>query len=218
MFSMLDRFRGRSFKDRLLNLGDEFWDRRLRVQTFGFHPGLGEPSSYDWRVHYTPTPYTDIFRLLRMVNLRSDDVFVDLGAGMGRAVFAASWYGAGRSIGVEVVQNLCNKAIENYRQSRLARRNIEFICSRAQDYQNCDTTVLFMFHPFGEATVSQVLRNIELARQSKLQPTLRIIYVNPVYDFVLQQLNWLKCIARVPPVSSRFSTAHHYEATLWQSC
>ena len=75
-----------------------------------------------------------------------------------------------------------------------------------------------MFHPFGEATLSQVLRNIESERQSKLKPTLRIIYVNPVYDFVLQQLNWLKCIARVPPVPSRFSTAHHYEATLWQSC
>src|ERR1019366_10180781 len=150
MFTMLDRFRGKSYKDRLLNPHDEFWDRRLGVRTFGYHPAMGDPGDNDWRVHYTPTPYSDIFRLLRMVGLRSDDVFVDLGSGMGRTVFAASWLGARRAVGIEVVPELCDKAKQNHKQSRLASRDIEFICTNAQGYRNPDITVLFMFHPFGE--------------------------------------------------------------------
>ena len=217
MFTMLDRFRGKSYKDRLLNPHDEFWDRRLGVRTFGYHPAMGDPGDNDWRVHYTPTPYSDIFRLLRMVDLRSDDVFVDLGAGMGRAVFAASWLGARRAVGIEVVQHLCDKAAQNHQRSRLASRDIEFICTNAQDYRNGDTTVLFMFHPFGEPTLRQVLHNIESVRMEEPRRTLRIIYVNPVYDSVLQQTKWLKCIGRVPKVASWLSTAIHYDTTLWQS-
>jgi SAM-dependent methyltransferase len=218
MLATLGRFRGKSYKVRLLNPRDEFWDRRLGVRTFGFHPAMGGPGDDDWRVHYTPTPYSDIFRLLRMVDLRSDDVFVDLGAGLGRAVFAASWLGARRAVGVEVVQDLCDKATQNHQQSRLASRDIKFICTNAQNYQNADTTVLFMFHPFGEATLRHVLRNIESVRMEGSHRTLRIIYVNPIYDAVLQQMRWLKCIGRVPAVQSWLSTTNHYDSTLWQSC
>ena len=126
MLGLLDRLRGRSYKDRLLNPHDEFWDWRLGVRTFGYHPATGKPGDLNWKVHYTPTPYSDIFRLLRLVHLKRDDVFVDLGAGMGRAVFAACWLGAAQSIGVEVVQGLCDRAKQNYRQSRLIYRNVEF--------------------------------------------------------------------------------------------
>jgi SAM-dependent methyltransferase len=218
MFAMIDRYRGKSYKDRLLNPHDEFWDRRLRVRTFGYHPGTGGPGDNDWRVHYQPTPYSDIFRLLRMIELRSDDIFVDLGAGLGRTTFAASWLGAARAVGVEVVQDLCDKATENYQRSRLAHRNIEFVCTRAQEYQSRDTTVYFMFHPFGEATLAQVLHNIRSVRVDEHCPKLRIIYVNPVFDSVLQQTSWLKCIRRVPAIKLWPSRGTHYEASLWQSC
>ena len=218
MHAMIDRYRGRGYKDRLLNPHDEFWDRRLGVRTFGYQPATGKPGDSDWRVHYTPTPYCDIFRLLRMVDLRSNDVFVDFGAGLGRSVFAASWLGAKRAIGIEVVPNLCDKANDNYRRSRLFHKDIEFICMRAQEYRNPNITVCFMFHPFGEATLTQVLRNIESARVGGQSPGLRIIYVNPIYDFVLQQMSWLKCIGRIPAVRLWPSTAPHYDTSLWQSC
>ena len=218
MFAMIDRYRGRSYKDRLLNPHDEFWDRRLGVRTFGYHPATGKPGDDDWKVHYTPTRYSDIFRLLRMVDLHSDDVFVDFGAGMGRTVFAASLLGAARAIGIEVVQSLCDKALENYHRSRIVHRNIEFICMRAEEYRNRNMTVCFMFHPFGEATLRKVLRNIELARAGEHLPKLRIIYVNPVYDFVLQGMSWLECIGHRPAVTRWPSTGAHYETSLWQTC
>jgi predicted RNA methylase len=218
MFAVINRYRGRSYKDRLLNPHDEFWDRRLGVRTFGYHPATGKPGDPDWKVHYTPTPYADIFRLLRTVRLNSNDVFVDFGSGMGRSVFAASWLGVARAIGVEVVQNLCDKANENYRQSRLVHRSIEFVSISAEAYQNPDMTVCFMFHPFGEATLTKVLCNIESGRRGRQFPKLRIIYVNPVFDFVLKRKDWLECIDRIPAARHWPSTGAHYEASLWQSC
>jgi hypothetical protein len=217
MFAALNRLRGKSFKTRLLNPRDELWDRRFGVRTFGYHPATAKQGDKDWRLHYQPVPYYDIFRLLRMVDLRSDDVFVDLGAGMGRAVFAASWMGARRALGVEIVQNLYEKAILNYRQGHLSGRDIQFICTNAINYRHHDTTVLFMFHPFGEATLRQVLLNVEADCAKRLGGGLRIIYLNPVFDAVLKQMSWLQCIGRVPAAPRWPSTAGHYQSTLWQS-
>lgn len=217
MLGMFDHFRGKSYKTRLLNPHDEFWDRRIGIHTFGFNPGSGKQGDSDWRVHYTPTPYSDIFRLLQMVGLNKDDVFTDLGAGMGRAVFCASWMGAKRAVGIEIVQDLCETATQNHLQSRLAGRNIEFICKNAMDYQCSDTTVLFMFHPFGEATLRKVLHNIEAERMAGPRANLRIIYLNPVFDAVLQQTKWLKCVGHIEIATTKWpSTYKHNAATLWE--
>src|SRR5262249_948066 len=157
----------------------------LGVHTFGYHPARGRQGDRDWQLHYTPTPYADIFRLLRMVKLGPDDVFVDLGGGLGRAVFAASWLGAKRAIGVEIVEDLCAGAQQNLQGSQLTDRDIQFVCMNALNYQHRDTTVLFMFHPFGEQTMRQVLRDMENARADRTQ-RLRIIYMNPVFDDALE--------------------------------
>jgi predicted RNA methylase len=217
MFAPEDRFRGHGIKARLLNPYDAFWDQRLGVHTFGFHPATGKQGDADWRVHYTATPYSDIFHLLRLVNLREDDVFVDLGSGLGRAVFAASWMGARRAIGVEVVPDLCDRAEQNLRRSRLIERNIEFTCMHALNYQHRDTTVLFMFHPFGEETMRRVLLNIFAIRHQDSSRRLRIIYMNPVFDFVLEHSGWLECVTRLPPPTRWLSTTNSYVTSVWQS-
>ena len=66
----------------------------------------------------------------------------------------------------------------------------------AQDYRNPDMTVCFMFHPFGETTLTEVLHNIELVRLRTI-PQAAHIYVNPVYDALLQRTPWLERISRV---------------------
>ena len=214
---MLERLRGHGIKSRLLNPYDAIWDARLGVRTFGYHAASGTQGESDWRLHYTPTSYSDIFRLLRIVDLAKDDVFVDLGSGLGRAVFAASRLGAGRSIGIEIVPDLCERAEDNRRRSRFAARNIKFICTHALNYQHCDTTVLFMFHPFGEDTMQQVLCDIKAARTGRTAPRLRIIYMNPVFDRVFEQSGWLERIARVPPRSRWLASANSYVVSLWRS-
>jgi hypothetical protein len=75
---MFKTLRGRGYKTRLVNLGDEYWDRRLGVETFGNHPGSSSELQ-DLKVHYTPALYSDIFSFLRIVNLSEADVFTDFG-------------------------------------------------------------------------------------------------------------------------------------------
>jgi hypothetical protein len=217
MFAMLDRYRGHGLKTRLLNPYDEIWDRRLGVRTFGFHPATQATSDSDLQLHYTPTPYREIFRALKLVGVQHSDVFMDLGSGLGRAVFAASWMGVRRSVGIEVVQPLCDKANENLSRSRLTDRDIEFICANALDCQTSDTTVLFIFHSFGEPTLRRVLSKLEAERTPGRSAPLRIIYRNPVYDSVLQQTKWLRCIGRVADAAVWPSTTARYLTTLWQT-
>jgi SAM-dependent methyltransferase len=217
MRRLLEGLRGHGIKTQLLNPHDTYWDWKLGVHTFGHHPGSGKQGDRDWRLHYQPTPYVDIFRLLQSVNLSEKDVFVDLGSGLGRAVFAASWLGAKRAVGVEIIEDLCVRAQENYRNSRLANRDVEFICTNALNYQHRDTTVLYMFHPFGEDTMRQALRDIRESRTGVAAPPLRIIYKNPVFDFVLGEAGWLTRIAEVKPQLRPFSTIPSYVVSLWQS-
>jgi hypothetical protein len=215
---MLNRLRNRGIKTRILNPIDALWDYRLGVQTFGFHPASGNEGDGDWRLHYTPTPYSDILKLLKMIDIGQNDVFVDLGAGLGRAVFAASYLGARRSIGVEIVPGLCSGAESNRVRSALASRDIQFVCGNAQNYDHHDTTVIFMFHPFGIETTRKVLQNIEARRADKATPPpFRVIYMNPVYDELFEQCGWLERIARLPPPRRWLSAANSYYVSLWRS-
>src|SRR4051812_12438293 len=137
---------GRGYKTRLLNPYDEFWDRRLGVHTFGYRPATGSGDAPDWRLHYTPAPYRSILYSLRQAGLGPNDVFTDLGSGMGRVVFTASWLGAKQANGIEVLPDLCEVAEQNRKNSRLSGRTIAFACANARDVDLSLTTVLFIFH------------------------------------------------------------------------
>lgn len=217
MFNLAGSLRGKGIKTRFLNPHDSYWDIRLGVRTFGFHPASGQPGDTEWRLHYTPTPYSDIFRLLRLVKLDDADVFVDLGSGLGRAVFAASFLGARKAIGVEVVPSLHEQSVGNLQRSRISNQNIEFICANALDYKHQDSSVVFMFHPFGEETMRSVLDDLATAAGRSAGVELRIIYMNPVFDYVLEQSGWLEKMAVVPPVRRWFSNTRSYSISLWRS-
>jgi hypothetical protein len=206
---------GRGYKTRFLNPHDELWDRRLGVHTFGFRPASGNQDTPDWRLHYVPSSYRDIFFLLRHVGLNGDDVLTDLGAGMGRAVFAASWMGAKCTRGVDILPDLCEIAENNRRKGRLANRDISFSCQNAKDVDLTGTTVIFIFHSFGGDTLRAVLQNAERVRDSS-RP-LRIIYMNPVFNEILEATPWLKGRGLVRAPRRFLTTMSNYHAAIWEA-
>ena len=218
MAGLLDRLRNHNLRNRIKNPLDEYWDRKLNVRTFGAHPGSGPLDGLNTNLPFVPSAYSDAFRYLRAVNVGPDDVFVDLGAGFGRTVFAASWLGAGRAVGVDLVHTLTDGAEVNRKRSVLRDRNIEFICANALDFHEPDMTILYMFHPFGEAIVEKVLANLQGAR-AKLTASvkLRIIYANPVYEKALERSGWLKKTGHLPAMTSVLSRSDRYDAALWES-
>src|SRR5205823_4532851 len=107
-----------------------------------------------------------------------------------RVVFAASWAGAKRCIGVDILPDLCEIAEHNRLKSRLADRDISFVCKNARDVDLTGSTVVFIFHSFGADTWRDVLHN--MARTRDRSRPLRIIYLNPVFNEVLREMPWLK--------------------------
>ena len=202
---------GKGYQTRLLNPHDEFWDRRLGVHTFGYRPETGSGDKPNWQLHYTPAPYSSIFYSLQHAGLGRDDVFTDLGSGMGRVVFAASWMGAKQANGVEILSDLSETAEQNRRSSRLSDRPIKFTCANARDVDLSSTTVLFIFHSFGADTLVAVLHNFEKQRGSNA----RIVYMNPVFNEVVKSQTWLKRGEIIKPPKRLISTTTNWEVAIW---
>lgn len=218
MAGFLDFLRNRNLKNRVKNPFDELWDRRLGVHTFGAYPGSGSFENGTANLPFVPSAYADAFDYLGAVNAGPDDVFVDLGAGYGRTVFAASQLGVRRAVGVDLVPLLVDGAEENRKRCKLQGRDIKFVCANALDYVEPEMTILYMFHPFGEAILEPVLKNIEADRATRANaPKLKIIYANPVYDGALQRTGWLRKVKHMPGKQRLFSNSGVFDAAIWES-
>jgi SAM-dependent methyltransferase len=220
--SLLGRLKGKGVKTRLLHPHDELWDRRLGIRTAGWTPSRGDYDDPFRKVEYRPTPYAVLLRMLRRVGVGRGDVVVDLGAGLGRAVFLASWLGAKRAVGVEIDGALVEKARANLARSRLAGRTIEFVQSPAEAYPQDDTTVIFMFNPFGVGIMHMVVERITRTLEQRPRE-LRIAYLNPLAASALDASprlarldQWVE--ERVgPEFLLRWKRAAGWGATFWRA-
>ena len=211
---LFDRLRGSGVKTRLLHPHDEFWDRRLGIGTFGFIPAVGEPSNEAWQGHYQPTSYKDLFRMLRHVGIGADDVYVDLGCGLGRTVFVAHRMGARRAVGVDVNGPLVRACRANLVRSGADPAAVQFVEGFAQDQAHTDTTLLFLFHPFGRGTLKTVLDR--LGEDLSAAPRrLRLIYFNAVSDDVLEGSGFLRQTDRWVAGKGWSPSTGDYDASFW---
>lgn len=191
------KFAGTGLKTRLLNPYDTFWDLRLGVNTLGYVPAVGDDSDPNYQVHYQPTAYAKLFKVLRRLEIGPDDSFLDLGCGLGRPVFAASHLGAKRSVGVEIDRDLVAAAQRNLNGSRLRGRNIEFIAAPAQEFSPTAITAIYMFHPFGPGTL-QTFADALVSSIAMSPRRVRIAYENPVHGEVLDRAPAFRLIEEWP--------------------
>lgn len=215
---MWSSLRNHNLSARLGQPADELWDRYLGVSTFGFHPGTGGPGDREWYMHYIPSPYRDIFDVFNAAGLNADDTVTDLGCGLGRAVFAAAHMGAGRVEGVELVESLAQQARINHQKGRLRKKKVEIIAANAIDHDLSATTVCYIFHSFGHHIMGEVLeRAREDRRRAAATAPLRIAYINPVCNDVIEASGWFRRVRDLPARSQFLSNADHYAATVWVS-
>lgn len=209
---LMNRLRGSGLKMRLRHPYDELVDRWLGVRTIGWRPAVGSKDDEDLRVEYLATDYSVLRRVLRRADLGPDDVFIDLGSGLGRAVFVASWLGAGRAVGVEIDGRLVEGARTNAARSRLRAHNIEFVQSGADTYPQDESSVIYMFNPFGVGTMRAVAGRIESALRQRPRD-LRVVYLNPVHAAVLDAL---PCLRRYDQWADR-GRGDGLSAIMWRS-
>jgi SAM-dependent methyltransferase len=215
---LLTSLRNRNLTARVRQPVDELWDRYLGVRTFGHHPGSGAPGDREWYMHYIPSSYRDVFAVLDRAGLGPDDVVTDLGCGLGRVAFAASHRGAARVEGVDLIPSLIETANANLARSRLKSRNIRFHARNALDHDLGDTSLLYLFHPFGPEILGEVMEKARKDRRvAGIRRPLRIAYVNPIGEAVLNEAGWLRPTGDTHPQPERFSTALHYRTAFWES-
>lgn len=188
---------------------DQYWEARLGVITTG-----GAPSPHPDAHHYGSLAYDTYFRICDALQLRPDDVLVDLGSGKGRPNFVAAQYPIKKSIGVEIDLPLYACAEQNRQKLKVSRAPVRFVCQSATEFNYDPVTVVVMFHPFGASTLREVLARIEdsLRRHPR---SLRIVYGNPLLSPLIAAKPWMKLYdAWNPGTWSRIKfPIHFYRST-----
>lgn len=106
-------------------------------------------------VAYQPAPGRVILALLEQV--RDDDVFYDLGSGLGRVVLCVSLLTAARARGIEFQPSFCAYA---RRVAQQVNARAEFHALDARDAQLDDGTLFFLYTPFRGALLRSVLARL----------------------------------------------------------
>jgi hypothetical protein len=119
---------------------------------------------------YVPSDYRSFVRVLNSIVIRpNQDVFIDFGSGMARAVILAATKPFNRVIGVEMSEKLNSVARENLRRAepRLKCANVELITCDATLFEiPPDATFLYFNNPFSGQVLNKVLANIKQSLQS----------------------------------------------------
>ena len=169
-------------------------ERSLGIRTVGSIDAVTLKSGAD-SFGYQPIPYAAIETALKSVHPGANDVFIDLGCGMGRAVVLAGMGSFRRVIGVEISRELCLVARQNVEHARrcLQASEVDIVQADAGEYSlPDDATVLLLFNPFDEPILRRVLDNVR--KSLKRSPrALTIIYATPWsrHD-VLADVPWLQ--------------------------
>ena len=164
-------------------LNNLYWERRLGISTRGV-----VATSHEDSVHYSSLPYSVILPILDHLALGPSDVFVDVGSGKGRVLCCAARYPVRQVVGVDYSAPLCEEARENARRMRDRRAPISVQQSEADDFDYSGATALFMFNPFGAATLASLLRKIRQDAPRRL----RIAYAFPEREEVFDEHPWLE--------------------------
>jgi SAM-dependent methyltransferase len=135
--------------------------------------GLADPD----RVWHDPSDWVALRRALARLGVTGDDVFVDFGSGLGRAVFVAAGFPFRRVLGVELSPELTESARRNLERFRGKRRagEIELVTADALEFPiPKDLTVAYMYSPFKGDLFARVFdRLLALGRP------LRLVYNYP---------------------------------------
>lgn len=172
-----------------------YW-RRLRERMHERHLGIvsGEIISlkelgleHEERREYSPTQFND-FRLMEKF-LRPEspnEVFIDYGAGLGRAVVLAARLPFKRVIGIEISPLLAERARENVSRCRANLRceDVRIVNADAAMFEvPTDATTIFFNNPFAGTILANVLDKIQLSYEQRPRPIKLICNLPPESAF-----------------------------------
>lgn len=147
---------------------------------------------------YQPTQPEAFHEMLGELGIDySQFTFIDLGSGKGRTLLMASEYPFGRVLGVELLPDLNQIALENIAKYKGGVGDrVESICADARSFEfPPDPMVVFLFNPFPEAVLEEVLKQLLQSVEKHKRPVY-LIYHNPVLELVLASKPDMRMVRR----------------------
>jgi SAM-dependent methyltransferase len=138
-----------------------------------------------------PSYYLRLWALRRFLAPASDDVFADVGCGSGRALFVFARAGVRCCRGIEFYGPACRLAAKNAARFGSRGAPVEIIHADAAEFPFSDETLVFLFNPFGRATLRAMLDDLRaslIARPRRV----RIGYYHPLHADLLDATPWLR--------------------------
>lgn len=156
---LLERFSGYIDRSQVEEWGDPprydqldtFVDGVLRIDVLPREQREPDPEM----VLYQPTPARIVVDLLQRLRLGPDDVFYDLGSGVGRVTILVALLSDARARGVEYETAYADYAQRRVKDLELPRST--FINADARDVNYADGTVFFLYTPFKGKILQRVL-------------------------------------------------------------
>ncbi len=169
-----------------LQLHERYWEKRFHLDTGGW-----VDINFKDGMLYEATPYLLLNDILTHLHLGPQDVFVDLGCGKGRVTCMAARTEVGLVVGIEQDPAFLQQAKQNLSRIPDRKAEVQWHHGLAQDFDFHQSTIVYMFNPFGAETLQKVVDQLEetLHRNPR---TIRIVYANPVHQEVLTKTPWLQ--------------------------
>lgn len=134
--------------------------------------------------HYQGASYYVIKKILHQIPIEPrNGIFIDIGAGKGRAMAVAAAMQFRQAIGVELAPELCEIMEQNMAKIRHKYPNTQFevVNEDATAYSvPSNANVLFFFNPFGASVMQKVIDNLQKSVKEYPRP-IYVVYANPVY-------------------------------------
>jgi Histone methylation protein DOT1 len=137
-------------------------------------------------IGYQATPARIILDLIQHARLKADDVFYDVGSGLGRVVLLAGLLSAAQVKGIEFEPAYCTYAQHRAQSLRLSRVSFVNVDARQADY--ADGTVFFLYTPCTGRMFQEVLDRLH--DEARVRP-ITIATYGPCTERVAQQ-PWLR--------------------------
>ncbi len=140
-------------------------------------------------VPYQPTPVRHILHLIAAAMVAEDDVFVDLGSGLGHVPLLVSMITGAQSLGIEMQAAYVVSARECAQILQLSR--VQFIAQDARDADLSRGSVFYLYSPFKGSILADVLGAL---RKESMHRPIKICSLGPCTHRVSDE-TWLKTSA-----------------------
>jgi precorrin-6B methylase 2 len=168
------------------------------------------PAKHEDNYGYDSPEYWYIRLMVRRLKLTREDVFYDMGCGMGRVLCIMARRQIRKCVGIELLEPLCQDARSNALRLRGRKTPIEVICADAATADLSEGTVYYLYNPFGKDTLRDFLANLETS-VSRTPRKVMVVYYNSLHESILKASGWLKKY-------DEFNTFSGQHVTFWESC